>query len=222
MAGQDAGKERSTRDRLVDEGMRLFAAQGFRATTIRQIEAAVGLVPGRGAFYRHFASKDELFATCLDLYRTDILRFGEDISEPGPEGDVRAELEHLVRGTLALLARQRPLLALLSREPTDPAGTGAGDGTGRIAAVQELLVREGYRNARTVFRRLLEANGQPAEAARVRAVAAIALGSIVHFREDEAVYGTTPAGATEAAFVRTWVDVWEAYLTRGGAPRGGD
>jgi hypothetical protein len=36
------------------------------------------------------------------------------------------------------------------------------------------------------------------------------------------VYGTTPAGASEAAFVRTWVDVWEAYLTRpGGSESGG-
>jgi AcrR family transcriptional regulator len=210
MASRGTGDRPTTRDRLVEEGMRLFAEQGFRGTTIRQIETAVGLAPGRGAFYRHFASKDELFATCLERYRADILQFGEGLAGPGPDGGLRAELEHLVRGALTILARQRPLLALLAREP-------AGDGGGSqldVGAVHEMLVQEGYRNARTVFRRLLEEHGQPADAARVRALCAIALGSIVHFREDEAVYGTTPAGASEAAFVRTWVDVWEAYLTR--------
>ena len=42
--------------------------------------------------------------------------------------------------------------------------------------------------------------------------AAIALGSLVHFREDEALYGKTPAGATEEQFVATWVDTWIKVL----------
>lgn len=43
-------------------------------------------------------------------------------------------------------------------------------------------------------------------------LAAIALGSLVHFRDDEALYGKTPAGATEEQFVDTWVDTWLRVL----------
>jgi AcrR family transcriptional regulator len=37
--------------------MELFGRQGYRATTIAQIEAAVGLSAGAGGLYRHFPSK---------------------------------------------------------------------------------------------------------------------------------------------------------------------
>ena len=44
------------------------------------------------------------------------------------------------------------------------------------------------------------------------ALAAIALGSLVRFREDQALYRRTPAGATEEQFVATWVDIWLRVL----------
>jgi AcrR family transcriptional regulator len=40
--------------------MELFGRQGYRATTIAQIEAAAGLSAGAGGLYRHFRSKREL------------------------------------------------------------------------------------------------------------------------------------------------------------------
>jgi AcrR family transcriptional regulator len=197
---------RATRDRLLDGGLDLFARQGYRATTVRQIEATAGLQPGRGGFYRHFASKEALLATCLQQWSEEIEAFGAALDEP-PAGGLRAQLGHLVRGSLALLDRQRPLLALMQREGADlPA----------VAEVHGLLVRRGYRNAVAVFGRLLEEHGRAVPAADVRAVAAIALGSIVHFRQDQAVYGRAPADASEAAFVRTWVEVWAAYLSLDG------
>ena len=56
----------STRDRIVREATRLFAAQGVKATTVAQIEAAVGLRPGSGGLHRHFASKDALVTEVLE------------------------------------------------------------------------------------------------------------------------------------------------------------
>jgi hypothetical protein len=76
--------------------------------------------------------------------------------------------------------------------------------------VHQQLVQRGYDFAVTVFTRLLQARGLPA--GDVAAVAAIALGSLVHFREDEALYGKPPAGATEEQFVATWVDTWRRVL----------
>jgi TetR/AcrR family transcriptional regulator, cholesterol catabolism regulator len=53
--------DESARDRVMRLSAELFAEQGFDATGIRDIEAAVGL--GRGALYYHIGSKDELLTT---------------------------------------------------------------------------------------------------------------------------------------------------------------
>jgi AcrR family transcriptional regulator len=53
---------RPTRQRIIDEAMRLFGEQGYAATTIAQIEAAAGLSPGSGSLYRLFPSKQALLA----------------------------------------------------------------------------------------------------------------------------------------------------------------
>ena len=58
----ETGMQLRTRERILKEAMRLFADQGFAATTIAQIEAAAGLSPGSGALYRHFPSKHDMLA----------------------------------------------------------------------------------------------------------------------------------------------------------------
>ena len=47
------------------------------------------------------------------------------------------------------------------------------------------------------------------------AVAAIALGSLVHYRVEEAMFGRPPAGVDEETFVETWVEVWTRVADRG-------
>jgi len=41
----------TTRDRIIDEAMRLFSQHGYAATSIVKIEAAAGLTPGAGGIY---------------------------------------------------------------------------------------------------------------------------------------------------------------------------
>ena len=77
-------------------------------------------------------------------------------------------------------------------------------------APHEQPVQRGYDFAIAAFTRLLQARGLPV--GDVAALAAIALGSVVHLRKDEALYGKTPAGATEEQFVATWVDTWHRVL----------
>jgi AcrR family transcriptional regulator len=54
-----------TRQRLLEEGLRQFAARGFRATAVGDIEAAAGLQPRRGALYKHFTSKQALLEAAV-------------------------------------------------------------------------------------------------------------------------------------------------------------
>lgn len=55
------------RDRLLEEGLRLFAQQGFNATGVQQIADAAG-VP-KGSFYNYFDSKERFAGEVLARYQ---------------------------------------------------------------------------------------------------------------------------------------------------------
>src|SRR6266700_675555 len=106
----------ATRDRIIDEAMRLFSAQGYKATTIAQIESAVGLTPGAGGLYHHFDSKESVLAAGIErqLARLDALR---DIRRVlTPLDDLKAELTLTARYVLTELDSESELLRLLASE----------------------------------------------------------------------------------------------------------
>jgi AcrR family transcriptional regulator len=93
----------TTRERIIDQAMRLFSENGYSGTSITKIEAAAGLTPGAGGIYHHFKSKEALLAAGIErqLARLDALR---DIRRVlGPLGDVKAELTLSARYILAEL-----------------------------------------------------------------------------------------------------------------------
>jgi AcrR family transcriptional regulator len=53
----------SRRDQILDAAMQCFAAAGFRGTTTREIASRVGIT--EAALYRHFASKEALYAAII-------------------------------------------------------------------------------------------------------------------------------------------------------------
>jgi AcrR family transcriptional regulator len=69
--------QRSTRERIVSEALRLFAERGYAATSVAEIEAASGLSPGAGGLYRHFRSKEEVLAAAV---REHITRTSKQVS----------------------------------------------------------------------------------------------------------------------------------------------
>jgi len=50
--------EKSTKAKIFDAAIELFANKGFKGTSVREIANALGLT--EGAVYRHFSSKDEI------------------------------------------------------------------------------------------------------------------------------------------------------------------
>jgi AcrR family transcriptional regulator len=50
---------------ILDEAAKLFSARGYDSTSMRDIAAAVGMLPG--SIYYHFPSKDEILATIYGI-----------------------------------------------------------------------------------------------------------------------------------------------------------
>src|SRR5438067_9126423 len=90
MIADRKGLRQPTKQRLLAEGVRLFADKGFRETTVGEIEAAAGLEPRRGALYRHFPSKEALLEAALEQHLRTVADAGTAVDEP-PTGDVRTE-----------------------------------------------------------------------------------------------------------------------------------
>ncbi len=80
----------------MDAAARLFAEQGYRATTIRDIAGAAGMLPG--SLYYHFASKDALL---LAVYREGVARIIARVdAATKSESDPWARLEAASAGHL--------------------------------------------------------------------------------------------------------------------------
>lgn len=106
----------TTRDRIVDEAMRLFSEHGYASTSVAKIEAAAGLTAGAGGLYHHFKSKEAVLAAGIErqLARLDALR---DIRRLlTPLGDLEAELTLIARYILAELDSESELLRILVSE----------------------------------------------------------------------------------------------------------
>lgn len=67
----DRGATSARRDEILAIAAELIARKGIRATTIREISDAAGILPG--SLYHHFESKDEIIAIVMDGYLTDLV-----------------------------------------------------------------------------------------------------------------------------------------------------
>jgi AcrR family transcriptional regulator len=191
-----------TRERILQAALRLFAVRGFRATTVGDIEAEAGLAPRRGSLYRHFASKEAVFEACLERWIADVKGFPSTVEALLPLDDLRSELTVIARGSLQILGRQRDLFRFLARDAIDFPHL--------VARVHDELVAVGYRQLSAWFRAQLKATDTPP--ATVDALAAVALSSLAHYRQDEAIYGAPPGDVGESDFVAAWVDTWHAAI----------
>lgn len=109
----------TTKERLVTEAMRLFGQQGYRATSVNQIEKAAGLVPGCGALYNHFKTKQELLSAVIDR-QLDRRRAMHDISALfAGRGDLRTELSLLCRYLIDVLEHESEFLQVAARTPVE-------------------------------------------------------------------------------------------------------
>ncbi len=58
-------EQKKTKERILEESLKLFSVNGFDAVSIRTIADAVGI--GNSALYKHFKSKQEIFDTIVEV-----------------------------------------------------------------------------------------------------------------------------------------------------------
>ena len=91
----------TTRQRVLDAAVELFAAQGYSATSVAQVIERAGLT--KGGFYHHFASKDELlFEVYGDLITGQLSSLDAILARDlGRAETLRLVIEDLVVSTAA-------------------------------------------------------------------------------------------------------------------------
>jgi len=90
----------------------LFAQKGYRATTVREIADAAGILSG--SLYHHFDSKESIGDEILSSFINEVLADyrGAVASAESP----RAALEQIVRSASRTLSKHRAALAMLQND----------------------------------------------------------------------------------------------------------
>ena len=71
--------DKGTKQKILDTSLKLFASNGYKATTVREIAKAIGIE--QSALYNHFKNKDEILETIInDLASLLIANIFQEIS----------------------------------------------------------------------------------------------------------------------------------------------
>ncbi|MEV0028002.1 helix-turn-helix domain-containing protein [Nocardia sp. NPDC050793] len=203
---------RTSRERIIDEALRLFGEQGFARTSVAQIERAAGLSGGSGALYRHFRSKDELL---VEAVRTRLTERAEweafldpdfsfvallDAATPG--GTVVDRLLALCRVGLERLNHDRDVTRILMRDNSIDRG------------VLEVFRREEYGVVMSVVTRALTQLAGPGHGEQDwTATAAVLVGALAHFWLIRDIFdGDHPASVDEDRYLRATAELVAARV----------
>jgi AcrR family transcriptional regulator len=102
----------SRRDDLLELAAKLFAERGFRATTVRDIADAAGILSG--SLYHHFDSKESMVDELLTRFQEELFgRYEEIVAEgKGP----RETLEAIVTASFESIDRHPAEVAIYQNE----------------------------------------------------------------------------------------------------------
>jgi AcrR family transcriptional regulator len=106
------GKPSERREALVQIAAELFAEQGYRATTVRHIGDAAGVLSG--SLYHHFDAKETILDELLSSYLEELLDTYRAITKAG-DGPA-ATLRELVRASFRSLSEHRAAITVLQNE----------------------------------------------------------------------------------------------------------
>jgi AcrR family transcriptional regulator len=178
-----------TRERLLDEAMRLFGERGYDATSVAEIERSAGLTAGAGGLFHHFKTKEAVLAAGVERHLARLEAVRQIRGAIPPLGDLRAELTLVARYVFLELEEEQELLRVLISESRQRPHLLSG-------AVEQVV-----RGTFDEFAALLERSGG------TEVGAALALGSLVAYASAELLLGQAPVDADRDEVVATWVEM---------------
>jgi AcrR family transcriptional regulator len=190
-----------TRERILDEAMRLFSEHGYAATSIAKIEAASGLTPGAGGLYHHFASKEAVLAAGIERQLSRLAALREIRQVLGSLEDLKAELTLTARYILAELDSESELLRILASDVRNRPQV--------LKTAVEQLVSSMFTGFATWIGERAERTIPTEEA---NAIAGFGLGSLLSSRLLRDVLGI-PSQVDDVVLVDTWVHTMIAALS---------
>jgi AcrR family transcriptional regulator len=113
-----AGEKASRREELLAIAARLFAEQGFRGTTVRDIADAAGILSG--SLYHHFDSKEAMVDEVLRTFQERL--FAEYDAVLASDDDARTKIERAVRLSFRTIHEHGHEVAIFQNE-ADHLGT---------------------------------------------------------------------------------------------------
>lgn len=195
--------EPTTRDRIVREATRLFAAQGIKATTVAQIEVAVGLRQGSGGVHRYFATKDDLVHAVLETQLEDARgTLAESLAWPVPKPEqVRPFLEAVGAFALVESERNREVALIMLRD-------GRALGSEQLDEQRRKNYEVAYASTAAAVRDMQERAGADF-GVDADALGFVFMAPVVYFRLIEWATGHRVLGIDDATLVSTWATVFE-------------
>ncbi len=192
----------SGRDRLLAEALKLFAARGFTATSVADIQQASGLAPGSGALYKHFPSKRALLEAAVAHRIESIVAAREEYDSQSPTG-----VEQAVRSAGKLirenLAQSEDLLRVMLREPDE------------LGDLNEQTWKVITDNAYQRFTDELIASNRTGgtNVPDPEATAAVAISSLAYAATLRTLTGHSPGDVDDDRFFEAWVHQIVSTLT---------
>jgi AcrR family transcriptional regulator len=181
------------RSRIVEAAVECFAAKGYAATKIADIERAAGLSVGAGGTYRHFESKRAILGAVIDLV-LDVP--DEEIAPPGDDVEAIAHemLDYMRSDLLRIYFRD------LDEFPD------------QRRRINQRTINTSYR---AVSDRIAAAN----PTIDADAAAAVLLGALINFRINEALVDPDANGVDRDRFIETWGAIYRSLLDDRPTPR---
>ncbi len=192
----------AARARFVTEATQLFAAQGYDATSVADIQLACGLTAGSGALYKHFGSKRELLAAVIDTHVTTMREASRSFAEQLPD-DLVGALRVTAHAVWAGMQRDQQALRVMLRDLDD------------FPELLENLWAEVRTNVYDEFARWLRAEAERGSNIHVGdpdATAAVLLASLTYYPILNALIGHPPGDIDADRFTEAWVQHAAATL----------
>lgn len=198
----------SGRDRLLAEALRLFAAKGYSATSVADIQRASGLAPGSGALYKHFGSKLELLEAAV-AHRIDSIVAAREQYDAGQPGSVEDAVRTAGQLIWNNLKQSEDLLKVMLREPE---------------ALGDLDDKTWQVITDNAYQRFADELAATNRAGRTRipdpeAAAAVAIGSLSYAATLQSLTGRSPGNIDDDRYFEAWVSQTVSVLAQYTVPR---